>query len=131
MRLRIVFGVLLISSLCAISAAAKRPAGPKLATPSMEHSFGEVKAGTPLTYTFEIRNLGDADLVIKSVEPSCGCTTSSFDKVIKAGHKGGITLSVEKTAEYKGDVVKTAAVTTNDPERGSFILTLKATFKAE
>ena len=137
MRLKLFIGMLLVCALSVISAAAgsrvvvSKAAGPKLATASMEHSFGEVKAGTPLNYTFVIRNLGDADLQIKNVEPSCGCTTTSFDKVISAGHKGGITLSVEKTADYKGDVVETATVTTNDPDRQTFTLSLRASFKAE
>jgi len=106
-------------------------AAPKMVTPTLEHSFGTVKPGTPLSYTFKIKNTGDAPLEIKSVAPSCGCTTSNFDKTIAPGKTGNITLAVEKTDGYKGDVTKTATVTTNDPDHQSFVLTLKATFKAE
>ena len=104
---------------------------PKLAIASLEHSFGSVKPGQPLTYTFKIKNNGQADLEIKSVSPSCGCTTSNFDKVIAPGKEGGITLAVEKTEGYKGEVVKTATVVTNDPDQQQFVLTLRAMFPTE
>jgi hypothetical protein len=110
------------------SVSAQNPAAPKLSIPSLEHSFGSVKAGTPLTYSFEIKNEGKADLEIKSVNPSCGCTTSKFDKVIAPGKVGTVTLAVEKTEGYKGEVTKTASVTTNDPDHQNFTLTLRASF---
>jgi hypothetical protein len=112
----------------AFSVAAQDGGKPKLSIPSLEHSFGSVKAGTPLTYTFEIKNEGKTDLEIKNVSPACGCTTSKFDKVIAPGKVGTVTLAIEKTATYKGDITKTASVTTNDPEHQTFTLTLRANF---
>ena len=104
---------------------------PRLAIASLEHSFGNVKPGTPLSFSFKIKNEGQTDLEIKSVSPSCGCTTSNFDKVVTPGKEGSITLVVEKTETYKGDVVKTATVVTNDPDKQQFVLTLKAFFAAD
>jgi hypothetical protein len=104
---------------------------PKLAMVSFEHSFGTVKPGTPLKFTFRVKNRGNADLEIMSVSPSCGCTTSNFDKTIAPGKTGSITLAVEKTDSYNGEIVKTATVKTNDPDRPSLTLTLRATFKSE
>jgi hypothetical protein len=102
-----------------------------MVTSELEHSFGSRKPGTPLKYTFQIRNEGKETLEIKSVAPSCGCTTSSYDKTIAPGKTGGITLAVEKTDGYSGDVTKTATVTTNDPDHQTFTLTLKANFSAQ
>lgn len=57
----------------AVAAQEKRsnepPAVPKLVLESFSHDFGEVKAGTPLKYTFKIKNDGKSDLLIKSVNP--------------------------------------------------------------
>lgn len=111
--------------------AATTAAKPKLAIESLEHSFGLVKPGTPLTYTFKVANKGDANLEITNVAPSCGCTSSNFDKVVAPGKTGGITLAIEKTDSYKGEVVKTATVTTNDADHQTFTLTLRATFKSD
>ena len=110
------------------SAAAQDGGQPKLSIPSLEHSFGSVKAGTPLSYSFQIKNEGKVDLEIKSVSPSCGCTTSKYDKVIAPGKVGTVTLAVEKTESYKGEITKTASVTTNDPSHQTFTLTLRANF---
>jgi len=130
MKSRTLFVALGLLVLFAFSASAQEPSvsAPRMVTPSLEHSFGAVKTGTPLKYTFQIRNEGKATLEIKNVAPSCGCTTSDYDKTIAPGKTGGITLEVAKTDGYTGDVTKTATVTTNDPDHQSFVLTLKANF---
>jgi hypothetical protein len=103
-------------------------AEPKLAIASFEHSFGTVVAGKPLNYTFKVKNDGKATLEIKNVSPSCGCTTTNYDKSISPGQTGGITLAIDKTENYRGEIVKTAEVTTNDPKQPKFTLTLRANF---
>ena len=135
MKSRIGAALVPIFLILVFSAAAQnrvpQTGAPKAVIGSLEHSFGVVKPGTPLLFTFKVKNEGSTDLEIKSVAPSCGCTTSSFDKVITPGKEGGITLVVEKTDGYKGDVTKTATVTTNDPAQQTFTLTLRATFATE
>jgi hypothetical protein len=42
---------------------------PKLVIAEIVHDFGEVKAGTPLRYSFKIKNEGKADLLIQGVTP--------------------------------------------------------------
>jgi hypothetical protein len=42
---------------------------PKLVIDSFTHDFGEVKAGTPLNYSFVVKNQGNANLEIKNVAP--------------------------------------------------------------
>ena len=104
---------------------------PKLFIGSLEYSFGKVTAGSPLNYSFKLQNLGDANLEIKNVEPACGCTASDYDKVIAPGKEGKISLSIKDTESYSGEVTKTATVTTNDANRPTFTLVLKATFVRE
>ena len=48
---------------------AEQSAEPKLVIPSFTHDFGEIKAGTPITHSFIIKNQGKADLLIKNVAP--------------------------------------------------------------
>jgi Protein of unknown function (DUF1573) len=133
MRLKATLIALILAAAVVVVAAQKKATNgtteggrPKLAIDSFEHSFGTIKAGTPLTHTFKIKNDGKSPLEITNVAPSCGCTTSNYDKVIAPGQTGGITLAIEKTEHYSGEVVKTADVTTNDPEKSRFTLTLKA-----
>lgn len=130
-RMLIVLCGLVLAFGFSASAQESSVGSPRMVTASLEHSFGSVKAGTPLKYTFEIKNEGKTTLEIKNVAPSCGCTTSNFDKTIAPGKSGGITLEVAKTDGYSGDVTKTATVTTNDPDHQTFTLTLKANFSAQ
>lgn len=47
----------------------EQAAEPKMVVASFTHDFGEVKAGTPLTHSFVLKNQGKADLLIKNVAP--------------------------------------------------------------
>lgn len=127
----VLFAMLMISAFSVAARENPQPAGPKLVIASLEHSFGKVKPGTPLTYTFTIKNQGDTNLEITNVAPSCGCTTSDFDKVIAPGKEGKVTLEVKKTDGYKGEITKNATVTTNDPDHQTFQLVLRASFSDE
>lgn len=128
MKSKLVLSAFSLMLILTFSVVAKNPGAPKMALASPDHYFGTVKAGTPLTHTFTFKNTGDEKLEIKSVAPGCGCTTSDFDKEIEPGKEGKITLEIKKTEGYKGEVTKNATVTTNDPERQSFQLVLRASF---
>lgn len=124
----VLFAIFMVSAFSVAASETPNPAGPKLVIASLEHSFGKVKPGTPLTYTFKIKNKGDSNLEITNVAPSCGCTTTEFDKVIAPGKEGKVTLEIKKTDNYKTEITKNATVTTNDPEHQSFQLVLRADF---
>jgi len=115
----------------ALASGQEKPNGtsPKLVLQSFTHDFGEVQAGNPLKYSFIIKNEGNADLKIKNVAPSCGCTASEYDDAIAPGKEGKITLGIAITEHYSGEVSKSATVTTNDPARPTFNLILRAYFK--
>lgn len=40
-----------------------------------KHDFGKIVVGTPVTYSFEIKNISDKPLVVENSWASCGCTT--------------------------------------------------------
>ena len=44
-------------------------AGPKMVIDSTAHDFGRVKAGSALTHSFKVKNVGTAELKIESVTP--------------------------------------------------------------
>ena len=75
MKLQRTFAALAVALFFVTAAAAQEkksngpPAVPKLVLESFSHDFGQVKAGTPLKYSFVIKNDGKTDLLIKSVNP--------------------------------------------------------------
>ena len=85
---------------------------------------GDIPAGDDAPFTFSIRNLGTIPLEIDA-RPTCGCTVADFDKSIAPGADGKIHAIVHTTA-YRGQIVKTLDVSTNDPAQPNVVLHMRA-----
>lgn len=55
-----------------------------------KHDFGKIKVGTPVTYSFEIKNTSDKPIVVENSSASCGCTIP--EKIVDPIMPGGIAL---------------------------------------
>lgn len=97
---------------------------PDLSINSMTHDFGQIPQGQPASHSFTIKNTGDAPLVIKDVEPSCGCTTPKWPKKpIAPGESAEIKAVYD--AKSKGAFQKSIKVKTNVPFSGTKTLKIK------
>lgn len=113
----------------AATAAPAIPAdAPKIVIVEPTKDYGTVPKGDELLWDFKVKNEGKSDLVIDQVKPSCGCTVANFDKTIKPGADGKISLKVE-TKNFSGPISKSATVTSNDPANPNLTLVLKAIVK--
>ena len=108
--------------------AAVDPNGPKLFLPEDKKDVGVVAKGEAIKQIFVVKNTGKSDLHITDVKPSCGCTVPDFDKVIKPGAEGKITLTVD-TKNFQGPISKTALVISDDPTTPQVTLFLAANVK--
>jgi hypothetical protein len=82
---------------------------------SMEHDFGEIKRGTPVTAKFELKNSSMIPLIITSVRPSCGCTVADYPKEpVKPNEKGHISVTFD--AKSPGYFTKSIKVRSNAEE---------------
>src|SRR6185295_7682558 len=79
-------------------AAPNHPPAPVLEALGDAYDAGRVVNGTKVTHTYRLRNHGTRPLTL-TVEPSCGCTTTAFDKVIPAGAEGTVTAALETTQQ--------------------------------
>jgi hypothetical protein len=62
-----------------------------------KHDFGKIKQGTPVTYSFEIKNISDKPVIVENTWASCGCTTP--DKITEPIAPGATTkLKVQYNA---------------------------------
>jgi Protein of unknown function (DUF1573) len=109
------------------------PAGKAVAAPKIEISqetrdMGTVPKGQVIETDFVIKNTGGSDLVISDARPSCGCTVSNFDKLIKPGAEGKVHTSVD-TKSFSGPISKSVLVVSNDPDRPQMNLFVKALVK--
>src|SRR2546423_14439626 len=75
---------------------------------------------------FKYQNVGNTPVYFKSVHASCGCTAAQTQKEqVAPGEKGEVTATFN-IGGRTGTQVKTVTVQTDDPERSSIVLTLKA-----
>jgi len=93
----------------------KAPPAPKAVIVQPHKDAGTVPKGQVLRESFVVKNEGTADLLITDVKPACGCTVSEYDRLIKPGAEGKITLSIETKNLSGGALSKTALVLLNDP----------------
>src|SRR5260370_15488908 len=87
--------------------------GPVLLVQGTSQDGGTVEEGTVLKYRFMVTNPGDADLEIKQVKPSCGCTVPHWDKLLAPGKEGSIDAEVH-TEHFRGAILKHLTVFSND-----------------
>lgn len=78
-----------------------------------EHDFGKILQGEQLSYTFHFKNVGNAPLLITSVEKTCGCTSPNYSKEpIAPGESGKITITYDSKG-HKGFQNKRIIVNAN------------------
>lgn len=59
-----------------------------------KHSFGKIKQGVPVTYTFTFKNTSSSPVIIEDATATCGCTKPEFPKGVIAK---GVTNKISVT----------------------------------
>ncbi len=109
MKKVIIAAFCLVAGLSTVTFAQEKSANEKVKGPALKfkdgdtHDFGNVKKGPIVEYTFEFTNTGNEPLIIKDVNPSCGCTNVDWKPKapIAPGKKGTIHMGL-RTAEQHG-----------------------------
>ncbi|MFK7772921.1 MAG: DUF1573 domain-containing protein [Saprospiraceae bacterium] len=101
----------------------------KMHFPEKVFDYGFIMQGDVVKHDFYFKNTGNADLVIKRVEPSCGCTVPIYPKEpIAPGEDGKISVTF-KSAGKLGRQIPNIKVFTN--YKRSIKLELKGFVDAE
>jgi len=107
--------ILLIFFLCSLTFAQTKYA--HIEVNKEKHDFGKAIEGETLVYDFIISNSGDADLILKTIRSSCGCTVAQPEKVeLKPGEATKLHVEFD-TAEREGEQQKYIFIYSNDPSR--------------
>ncbi|REJ82395.1 MAG: DUF1573 domain-containing protein [Bacteroidetes bacterium] len=78
-----------------------------------EHDFGKITDGEKVSYAFKFTNTGNADLIIRAANGSCGCTVPEYPKdPIKPGKGGTIIVTFDSTGRT-GKQSKTVTIISN------------------
>ena len=104
---------------------------PRLAVEPASFDFGRVLPERTLNREFSLRNFGSADLAIERVSTTCGCTAALLDdKVVKPGGRATLRVTLE-TRSYKGKIVRSVLIKSNDPRHPTTEIKLEATVAEE
>ncbi len=123
----ITMAILLLAGGSAL-AQASPSIGAKLYIDQTSFDFGYIPAGEAVSHSYFFLNKGIDSLKILKVQPGCGCTKAPLKKdVVAAGDSAEVELIFTASRGSHGPVTKSAAVTSNDPDRSSFQLTFKGT----
>lgn len=109
--------------------AAESAKPPKVVARQAVVDAGQVSRGESIAAEFVLDNHGEGDLVVRSVQPACGCTVVSFDERIAPGASGRIRAQVD-TKDLTGAIAKSVTVLSNDPVTPRLQLTVKADVRA-
>jgi len=112
---------LLITTICLKG----QTAAPKIYAPVDHFDFGKVIEGQIVKHNFEIQNTGNADLNVKNVSASCGCTAAKPEKsILKPGEKTNIDVSFN-SANRLGEQEKYVYVISDDQQNPELKFLLK------
>jgi hypothetical protein len=98
--------------------------GPRAEVIETIHDFGRVSEEQRLTHTFLIKNIGAKTLEITRVHPQCACTATHYDRLIRSGGQGSLTLTIKPFA-LRGQFSKKTEVFLNDPDHPKVVFILE------
>jgi len=111
-----------------LSSAAQAQTKGSLKFETINHDFGEIVEGNPVTFNFEFTNTGKAPIVLSNVQASCGCTTPVWIRTpIAPGEKSQIKVTYN-ASDHPGPFSKSIVATT-DGEPSVYMLAIKGSVK--
>jgi hypothetical protein len=98
--------------------------GPRIHVDAPEYNFGIADSQSVIEHTFVIKNTGDETLDVASVKSTCGCAVASLgERFVPPG--GETRVGVKLTLRgRKGRLSKSILVSTNDPKKSPYRLTM-------
>lgn len=124
--MRSVIPLLLLMSLALVGAAFPQSSGAKVYVEETSFDYGYLPGGESVSHTYYLYSRGTDSLKILKVQPGCGCTKAPLKKeIVPVGDSAGVELVFTSSKGVKGHVSKSATVTCNDNDRGSFQLVFK------
>ena len=119
----------ILISLIIMIAAMVMYAGPEITFEKKKIDFGEINSGKVIDLEYMFENTGDETLIIKNINTSCGCTYTRLEKKeYEPGEKGMIPVKFFSKG-YRGKVIKTVTVVSNDKANPYLRLSLSGLIK--
>ena len=119
-RYSIIVFLLGITLISAAQSSQNTKRAPDVYFTNVAGDFGTVKEGEKPIVIFTFFNSGDAPLLLKRVNPSCGCTVPEYPREpIMPGKSGEIRVAFDTKGYGNQKVHKSISITTNIQEDGA------------
>jgi len=129
MKKLIIIFVLLVFSAAGIYLVSYAKNGPRLSTKDKNVNVGTQDVPGELERKILIKNEGDENLILSSVETDCGCTAVMLSSnIIPPKGEASILIKID-IGDIKGSFSKHVTLHTNDPEASSFTITVSGIIK--
>lgn len=93
--------------------------------------FGDIKPDSKVEHTFNLKNAGKRDLIIRDVKSSCGCTAVTPSKnMVAPGESVPLKVAFD-SAGKSGRQNKTITVITNDPKNPTTVIRISSNILAQ
>jgi hypothetical protein len=125
LNMLLVFSFVIVSANCKGSQV-KQHDGPHIVFENTEFDLGIIPQNGEFDFSFEFSNDGTDSLEILSTKVSCGCTIIEEGARILQPGESSMIKGTFYSRQYKGLLVRTIAVNTNDPENERTVLYIKA-----
>jgi len=82
-----------------------------------EYDFKTINEGEVVAHTYKFKNVGGTDLIISSINASCGCTAAKWDnKPVAPGAESQVEVEFDSKGR-QGSQYKTVTITANTEQR--------------
>ncbi len=95
------------------------------------YDFGDIKQGETVEYTFQMKNTGKRDLIIRNVKTSCGCTAVTPEKKVIGANETVPLKVVFNSTGKRGKQNKAITIITNDPKNPTSILRVSSNVQTD
>lgn len=130
MRRSVLLVVLLAVLPCLAATVSAQPRATQMFAET-SHDFGAVARGAVATHLFWFSNPFDADIHVRSVRTTCGCTTPSIPvSLVKRGERGAI-LATLNTRAFTGQRSATITVVFDQPRYAEVQLQVRAYIRSD
>jgi hypothetical protein len=125
-QIHIIVAAIFMISFLGLAVFADEMQKPKAVFLSKSHNFGPITEGKKVSTVFYFKNTGTADLLVKKIRTSCGCTAVLLSSdTIKPGDTGELKVSFDSSG-FKGKIEKSIYFHSNDPDNPVVQLIIKS-----
>ena len=105
-EIHIIVAVIFMISFLSLVVFAYEIKKPEVIFFSKSHNFGQITEGKKVSTVFYFKNTGTADLFVKKIRSSCGCTAVLLSSdTIKPGDTGELKVTFDSSG-FKGEMEK-------------------------